>query len=128
LDKILENTQHLINSDKINLKDKQKQKTLIQINRLKKHEELDNLLTTYKKTQKTEEELKNRIKNSKINKEISSAKQQLIATQNTIENEKQRINKLKNYLETTVQNISRKTEELETALGKISGKDVSLRL
>ncbi|MCK4550584.1 MAG: hypothetical protein KAT91_01390, partial [Candidatus Aenigmarchaeota archaeon] len=128
LDKILENTKDLIDKGKIDLKDKQKQKTITQIDNLKNHSELNNFLDEYEKTRKLIEETENKIKDSKLNKKIDSAKQKLGDIENQMENKKQAIHKLENNLRSIDQNISHKIKELEIALKKISNKDVSIEV
>ncbi len=128
LDKILENTKDLIDKGKIDLKDKQKQKTITQIENLKNHSELNNFLDEYEKTRKLIEEIENKIKDSGLNKKIDSAKQKLKDIENQMENKKQAIHKLENNLRSIDQNISYKIKELEIALTKISNKDVSIEV
>lgn len=126
--KILENTENLVKSGKINLKDKQKQKSLIQIDKLKNHSELNNFLAELENTKKSVEYLENKTKNMKINKEISSAKQKLAEIENTKEDKKEEINRQEVNLKNINQDISKEVKELETALRKISDKDVSVKL
>ncbi|MCK5474797.1 MAG: hypothetical protein KAI53_05310 [Candidatus Aenigmarchaeota archaeon] len=126
LDKILENTYDLIDKGKIDLKDKQKQKTIIQIDNLKNHSELSNLLKSYEKTQKLIEDTENQIKDNGLNKKIDLAKQKLEGIENQIDNKKHAIHKRETNMRGINQNIAHNIKELETAITKISNKDVSI--
>ena len=127
LNKITEETEKLITSGKIDLKDRQKEKALTRISALKDHSLLNKHLSEHKQLKEQLKDLETRIKATKINRETETARQKLKDIESKAENEEQDIQKIKNTQKNTDETISLKTEELEKALSKISGKDISVK-
>ncbi|MCK5333995.1 MAG: hypothetical protein KAJ24_05755, partial [Candidatus Aenigmarchaeota archaeon] len=123
---ILDNMEMLINSGRIDLKGKQKEKTASQIALLKKSSNLASHIENYESTQKKINELDNKLKSAKIIEKIGSKKDALSGIENKIEEEKQKIIKLKHVIENNEQNTTQKIKELEPLLSRISEKEVSV--
>lgn len=121
---ILDNMEMLINAGRIDLKGKQKEKTVSQIALLKKSGELSSHLANYETIQKKISELDNKIKGTEIIEKIDSKKGALSGIKNKIEDENQKILKLKHVIENNEQNTARKIKELEPLLSRISDKEV----
>jgi len=127
LDKILENIESLINTDQIQLKDKLKEKAITQIEKFKKHSELEYFKTKSKTTQETIKTLENEIKTNKTSHKIESIRTKFQDIKNKIKDEKQDIDKLEEYLKTLNNDISEKIKELESDLKDISDKTVTIK-
>jgi len=128
LDKITEETEKLIASGKIDIKDKQKEKTLTRLKALKDHSLLNQHLSEHSRLKEQIKDIEASLKAIKINKETETAKQKLKDIEGRIENEEQDIQKIENTQKDTDKSISLKTEKLEKALSKISGKDISVKI
>ncbi len=126
LNKILENMEMLINAGRIDLKGKQKEKTVSQIALLKKSSNLESHIESYEATQKKINELDKKIKGAKITERIDSTKDALSGIENKIDEESQKILKLKHVIENNEQNTAQKLKELEPLLSRISDKEVSV--
>ncbi|MEA2004575.1 MAG: hypothetical protein U9O53_06525 [archaeon] len=127
LDKITEETEKLITSGKIDLKDRQKEKALARISSLKDHSLLNKHLSEHSRLKEQLNDLEIRIKATKINRETETARQKLKDLEDRTEKEEQDIQKIKNTQKNTDETISLKTKDLETALTRISGKDISFK-
>ena len=123
---ILDSMEMLITAGRIDLKGKQKEKTVSQIALLKKSGELSSHIANYETIQKKISELDNKIKGTEITEKIGSTKDALSDIKNKIEDENQKILKLKHIIENNEQNTTQKIKELEPLLSRISDKDVSV--
>ena len=127
LDKITEETEKLITSGKIDLKDRQREKALARLKSLKDHSLLNQHLSEHSRLKEQIKTIETSLDAIKINRETETAKRKLKDIESNIEDEEQDIQKIKNTQKDTDETISLKTEELEKALSKISGKDISVK-
>ena len=123
---ILDSMEMLITAGRIDLKGKQKEKTVSQIALLKKSGELSSHIANYETIQKKISELDNKIKGTEITEKIGSTKDAISGIKNKIEDENQKILKLKHIIENNEQNTTQKIKELEPLLSRISDKEVSV--
>ncbi len=127
LDKITEETEKLITSGKIDLKDRQREKALARLKSLKDHSLLNQHLSEHSRLKEQIKTIETSLDAIKINRETETAKRKLKDIESNIEDEEQDIQKIKNTQKDTDKTISLKTEKLEKALTKISGKDISVK-
>jgi len=128
LDKITGETEKLITSGKIDLKDRQKDKALTRIKALKDHSLLNRHLSEHSRLKEQLKDLETSLKAIKINRETETAKRKLKDIESNIEDEEQDIQKIENTQNDTDETISLKIEKLEKALSKISGKEISVKI
>lgn len=128
LSRIIENTEILIDSGKIDLKDKQKNKVLVRLNNLKDISMLDGWATEYNQLQDTSENLKDVLCGMEINNEIERARQNLNGIDGLIVRDEQDILRIEKEVSDSNKIVSLKTEELETVLSEMLGRDVSVNV
>ncbi len=127
LDRITEETEKLISSGKIDLKDRQKEKALARLNALKDHSLLNQHLSEHSRLKEQIKNIETSLNAIKINRETETTKRKLKDIEGNIEDEEQDIQKIKNTQKDTDETISMKIEKLETALSRISGKSISVK-
>ncbi len=127
LDKITEETEKLITSGKIDLKDRQKEKALARLNALKDHSLLNQHLSEHSRLKEQIKNIEASLNTIKINRETETTKRKLKDIEGNIEDEEQDIQKIEKTRKDTDETICLKTEKLETALSRISGKSISVK-
>ena len=128
LDKILQDAEDLIKKRRITLKDKQEEKILKHITRLKNHEELKGSLLSYEETKRQADETNIIIKDMNISERIKSEEHEIAVLKETIGKEKENMTGLENSVVQVNEDILLKIKELERGLSDISGKDVLMSI
>lgn len=127
LSRIIENTEMLIDSGKIDLKDKQKQKVLSRLAKLKDTSVLGREVTEYNRLHGQLINIETMLDSMGVNKEIETARQKLKDIEDGIISVGQDVSRIEKERDVTNKSVSLKITELETVLSKMLDKDVSVR-
>ena len=126
LSKIIENTEKLISLGKIDFKDKQKEKVLTRLNKLKDTSSLSKSAIEYNQLQEKAKNLKDMLDSMKINRETESARQKLRDIEDMIKSYDLEISRIKIDIESANKDVSFKIKKMEIVFSEIIGKDVSI--
>lgn len=128
LAKILEDMQKLIESDKIELKDKQKSKTIIQIKNMRDKTRLKEMLGNYRELNEEKESVQNKIDAARIGQDMIDFEKKLASVEENLESAQREMRQSETSKSNIIQIIPEKIKELEESLRKISGKEIGVEL